>query len=180
MAYKLSMAANAMRIDTQEYALMKTNIRFSEINSCVGIIVQTGKFVSGFHLVQEGVDDSGLASAVVFDANARVKLMNILDHLPVPSVDRVKFIGWWNYWLNGMPAVDYRNPQGQIVSSYPAQTGNADFIAFEKALVAKGVPVVRDPVHRSDGRFAAQINAAYPNEITVTTYRCNRYLLEIG
>lgn len=170
MGYKLSIAGNAMAIDTQEYAPMKRNIRFTLINSCVGIIVKTGILISGFHLVQIGADDSSVSGAVPFDANAQVRLMNIIDHLPVPSIDRVKFIGHWHYWLNGMPAVEYRNAQGQQGYSQPAQTGNRAFIAFEAALVAKGIHVDRDDDHNYDGLFEAQISAVSPNDITVSTY----------
>jgi len=170
MGYKLTQAANPfVPIDTQEYVLMKTSVRFTEINSCVGIIVRTGMFLSAFHLVEFGVDDSNADDSPRFDSAGQLKLQGIIKGLPVPSIDSITLIGWYNTWLNGTHAQSFID-RGRSVQ-IPAQPPVPGLVELVNWFLMEHFPLIRDPINNNNGFYSAKVNKASPGGVLITRYR---------
>lgn len=97
MPYLLSAAANPMSIDTQEYVIGSSGpVRFTQINSCVGIIVVDMRWqLNAIHLVEwgNGGDRFGQAQADY-----------IRNLFPNDWVE-VAFVGWHETWRDGAVSI---------------------------------------------------------------------------
>lgn len=110
MAYKLTLTANATNIRETQYVIgLSGPVKFSNFNSCVGIIVlDTRLKLSAVHLVQYAGADTLADPAVQFGP---VQASAIRHLFPTEWLE-VGFVGDVSTWKDGTTATFY--PQARV------------------------------------------------------------------
>ncbi len=102
MAYTFTEAASPMSIAEREYKLGRSEIRFTNFTSCIGLIRRTGDEVGGVHLVIVSKDGT------VFNQDAANEAIHLIT--PYKEVVVIGQTGFWEdnvgqnfqYLLNGL------------------------------------------------------------------------------